>query len=251
MRQYRFDDELNQKIVDGILKGYRSYIRERAQKREELTISGAYAWVKGNHIDHHTGVEVEDLGLIFSPARAGHTWGYLQFRHQEENRNRIFIVRNARYFNEQQFDRPRTPRQTSTSRRTNYLLELSNSNRNVNFTDSGDSTETISEQLEIELGFVNPESSIETAQDLSQEVSEFHIITYSIDEANQIEEIRHVMPNPLNRRAYLVNDLTHFMGTSSVDMNDIDYSAVEGNEEETEFTAFDFNITLPGEEMEE
>lgn len=245
MHQYRFEDSLNQKIVDGILKGYSNYIRERAEKRTTMYISGAYAWVKGNHIDDQTGREVSDMGIEYNTARAGHTWGYLQFRHTEEGRNRIFIIRNARYFNEDEFDRAKTPKNTDAKRKTNYLLELAKANVNVDFEDIIEPTDLGYEQLSIDLGSPNTEISIETAQSLSKTVTEFHIITYLTDESNEIQEIRHVMPNPINKKAYLVNDLSDFIGTSTVNMIDLDYSVLSTSDDDVaEFTAFHYGVGL-------
>ena len=245
MKQYRFEDDLNQKIVDGILKGYASYVRERAEKREQMIISGAYAWVKGNHIDHHTGLEVSDMEIEYNTARAGHTWGYLQFRHSEDGRNRIFIIRNAKYFNETEFDRAKTPKNTDAKRKTNYLLELAKANANVKFEDIVEPSDLEYEQMSIDLGSPNTDVSVQTAKSLSESVNEFHIVTYLTDETNAIREIRHVMPNPVNKKAYLVNDLSHFIGTSEVNMIDLDYSALSTNEDDAaEFTAFHYGVGL-------
>lgn len=252
MHQYRFEDNLNQKIVDGILKGYSNYIRERAEKRDTMYISGAYAWVKGNHIDDQTGREVSDMGIEYNTARAGHTWGYLQFRHAEEGRNRIFIIRNARYFNEKEFDRAKTPKNTDAKRKTNYLLELAKANVNVEFEDIVEPADLGYEQMSIDLGSPNTEISIETAQSLSQSVTEFHIITYLTDESNEIQEIRHVLPNPMNKKAYLVNDLSHFIGTSTVNMIDLDYSALSlGDDDVADYTAFHYGVELLEDQLDE
>lgn len=44
-----------------------------------ITHHGAYAWVKGNHIDHHVAVQCEKLGVESKLSKAGVTWQYLQF----------------------------------------------------------------------------------------------------------------------------------------------------------------------------
>ncbi|WP_249870552.1 hypothetical protein [Oceanobacillus saliphilus] len=76
---YKFSDEISESIVKGIMKRYKSYLNERKQKKEELLISSAYAWVKGNHIDHFVAEESESFGITYVPSKAGYSWGYLQF----------------------------------------------------------------------------------------------------------------------------------------------------------------------------
>ena len=51
MKEYQLPDKLNESLVDGIIEGYRDYLDVRRQKARELKVHGAYAWVKGNHID--------------------------------------------------------------------------------------------------------------------------------------------------------------------------------------------------------
>lgn len=47
-----FSEKLCQLIVDGIIKVYKDYLDVRKRAKEELIVSTAYAWVKGNHIDN-------------------------------------------------------------------------------------------------------------------------------------------------------------------------------------------------------
>lgn len=51
MKNYNLDDRLNKKIVFGLVNGYQDYLDVRKEKFEKMKISGAYAWVKGNHIE--------------------------------------------------------------------------------------------------------------------------------------------------------------------------------------------------------
>lgn len=46
-----FSDDLNKAIVKGINQGYSDYILERVKKEDEMIISDAYSYMKGNHID--------------------------------------------------------------------------------------------------------------------------------------------------------------------------------------------------------
>src|SRR5690625_562370 len=98
MEKYKLTKELNKKIVDGLIKGYQEYIDVRKEKYRSMRISGAYAWVKGNHIDDQVAAACVDQNVDFKLEKAGVSWQYLQFR--QESDKVLFIIRNARYFNE-------------------------------------------------------------------------------------------------------------------------------------------------------
>ncbi|MBC2673715.1 hypothetical protein [Listeria booriae] len=50
-----------QAVVDGILEGYKNYLDERRQKKEELRVSAGYAFTKGNHIDDTIAKKLQGL----------------------------------------------------------------------------------------------------------------------------------------------------------------------------------------------
>lgn len=252
MNQYSFSSEVNQKIVDGILNGYNEYIQVRADKKRTMNISGAYAWTKGNHIDDAVSKELLDLNITFNSAKAGYTWGYLQFNHNDGEGNRMFMIKNAKYFNVKEFDRSKTPLgEKTSSKRTNYILELSKANSAIQFKEHAETSSQEQLTLVVDLGFHHLEESNDVAQELSKAFNEFHIITYSTDEANQINEIKQYMPNPIDKKAYLVNDLSAYIGTSQVETDMVDYSIVDSESEELMYDAQDFGIGLPAMEEEE
>ena len=49
MKKFRLSGELNESIVDGIIEGYKDYLRVRKEAARNLRVHGAYAWVKGNN----------------------------------------------------------------------------------------------------------------------------------------------------------------------------------------------------------
>lgn len=246
MQEYSFSSDLNQKIVDGILKGYNEYIEVRKDKKRTMNISGAYAWTKGNHIEDAVSKELLDLNITFNPAKAGYTWGYLQFNHDDGVSKKMFIIKNAKYFNVEEFDRSKTPLSgRSSTKKTNYILELANANSEVEFIEQvvDDSIEQLS--LFVDLGLPQSDSSVEVAKTISKEFNEFYIITYSTDEAHQISEVKQYMPNPIDKKAYLINDLSSFIGTSHIEISTIDDSLINAEVEEMIYDAQDFGIGLP------
>lgn len=75
-KELQLHHEINQAVVDGIIRGYIDYLEERVEKKNKLRISDAYAWVKGNHLDHFVSVEGEKVGMEYIRAKAGRAWGY-------------------------------------------------------------------------------------------------------------------------------------------------------------------------------
>mgnify|MGYP001287866321 FL=1 len=51
MDRYKFDELHSKKIVAAIVEGYRDYIDHRKERHENMIISSAFAWTKGNFID--------------------------------------------------------------------------------------------------------------------------------------------------------------------------------------------------------
>lgn len=72
MTIYKFSEELNIRLVKGIEQGYSDYAEVRREKRAELLVSSAYAWVKGNHIEDRVARELQDFGINFKSEKAGY-----------------------------------------------------------------------------------------------------------------------------------------------------------------------------------
>ena len=101
----RFDlpDQLSQLVVDGILKGYKEYLSVRRRAQQELKVSAAYAWVKGNHIDSSVDETCSKYDAIESSIestveKAGYTWEYIQFILKDSQEKHLVIVKNAKLF---------------------------------------------------------------------------------------------------------------------------------------------------------
>lgn len=245
MKQYQFSSELNQSIVNGILQGYKNYIDERKVKNEELRISSAYAWVKGNHIDDQTAEECLSMGITYEKAKAGYTWGYLQFKIGSERK--MFIVKNAKYFDEENFPGGRGIRgQKRSGHEENYLKKLSRINKDIDFpgqlslipaNNKDENYVIFDDQIMKDLD----ESQV---RNLENEYDQFYIITYEIDEGYMISKIRLLMPNAFDNKAYEVQDLSEFIGSSTVDFSDVDTDILigEGTDYFEETTAAEYEI---------
>ena len=248
MKAYSFSSEVNQKIVDGILHGYKNYIRERNDKRSTMKISDAYAWVKGNHIDDQIATECEDIGIVYKKAKAGYTWGYLQFSSSEDKS--MFIIKNAKYFNSDNFPggkgiKGNKKRNTDEE---NYLKKLSRINRNIDFPEE---LSFFPKETAIpEFMSILDESVLKSLEDtevtrLQKDYDKFYMVTYAIDQAFMISTIQVWMPNPVDNKAYLVDDLTEFIENSPIDFGNVDTTVLEEDNMEYDYespTAVDFDI---------
>lgn len=243
MDQYKFSPEHNQMIVDAIVDGYRDYIEHRKNRKSNMKISSAFAWTKGNFIESKLAEECTAHGFTYKKSKAGLTWDYLQFIHIDSKV--IFLIKNAAYFNENCFSQARLPNGGGTKgpRRT-YLHELSRINTGLSFPASpplskrGNHAERI-EQLSL---FIVDSFLKDELEKFTSTYSQFHILTYNIDEAYQISEIKHYLPNPSDNVAYRVEDLSELISGAELTDEDRDVIAPDVNDDALDPAAFDIGI---------
>lgn len=219
MEKYKLANKLNEKIVDGLMKGYEEYIDVRREKFSTMRISGAYAWVKGNHIDDKVAEVCTDENVDFKLSKAGVSWQYLQFR--QERDKVLFIIRNARYFNENEVSKGTDIHGQTVNRKKQYLEGLMNINSDIDFGHIENQTTSRFKTIQLELSdlFVDEKESRAIKQ-LESKFERFYIITYTIDEAHNISKISLYMPNPVNNKAYLIEDLTVYIKADQISQVD-------------------------------
>jgi len=238
VKKYRLDSDVNQSIVNGILQGYKNYLDERKEKSIEMNISTAYAWVKGNHIDDQTAEECKSLNIHFKKAKAGYTWGYLQFN-IDQSRKSMFIIKNGQYFNQKNFVRRKgvTSQAKSDEDESSYLKRLSKINEKVVFPEEPSIfTKEQEKQITILDDHTLKELEKSEAKALAEEYDQFLIVTYEINEFFAIEKIRLLMPNPGNHIAYEIEDLSEYIGTSTVSFDDVDFDILNDDDFDTQET---------------
>lgn len=246
MKEYKLSNELNQSLVDGIFAGYSDYLEVRREKSRSLKVSGAYAWVKGNHIDHHVAVSCEKHGVESKLAKAGLTWQYLQFMHEDEKI--LFIVKNARYFNSEQVDYGRDAMGRTRNKKISYMNELMQINSGIDFNNVP--IEEIESSLQLELELIEDVKLSETdnieISKIKSSYDRFYIVTYKTDENQQIEDIRLWMPNPVDNKAYAIENLTNYFNASHIIDIDDDLRSVLSNSGDSEsyLDAHAFGIVL-------
>lgn len=249
MKHFQLPHELNISIVDGIVEGYKDYLSVRKEKARELKVHGAYAWVKGNHIDHHVAVECEKHGVTGRLSKAGLTWQYLQFQLKEDKV--LFLVKNARYFDPNAVDKGKDVKGRTRWTKTSYMANLTNINSSIEFPEVADLIQQgQSTQLQLELledAQVVQIDSNDTLE-VSKQYNRFYIVTYEIDSEFLISEIKLWMPNPVNNKAYLVKNLTEFINTKPshiIDMENATREILQSSAEiDVEYNATSYEIVL-------
>lgn len=179
-----------------------------------MTISSAFAWTKGNFIESKIAEISPDLNLSYKRSKAGLTWDYLQFIHGETKK--LFLIKNAAYFNENCFSQAVLPNKNkSNGHRRTYLHELSKINQSIEFT--SDTQNQYSSEQGVQLSLFVPEEQIkEELEQFQSSYTEFHILTYKINDAYQISQILHYLPNPENNIAYKIEDLSGYISGSEL-----------------------------------
>lgn len=214
MLNYSLPEPLNESIVDGIFEGYRDYLDVRRKMFRELKVSGAYAWVKGNHIDHYVALACEQHGVESKLAKAGLTWQYLKFTH--ENEKILFIVKNARYFDPKQVDKGKDARGRTRQQTNSYMYNLMQINNRIDFDNIPDKRYEKYLQLELLEDFQINLFKNEDNKGINTQFDRFYIVTYQIDQNHYIEEVRVWMPNPIDNNAYLISDLQDYIGSKRI-----------------------------------
>lgn len=80
------------------MNGYKDYLEVRRQAYNDLKVSAAYAWTKGNHIDSSVYKEFEKYRQVKSSVeKDGYAWEYLQFILEDTSGEKyLIIVKNSR-----------------------------------------------------------------------------------------------------------------------------------------------------------
>ena len=170
--KYKFSDELNIRLVRGIEKGYSEYAELRSEKRKQLRVSGAYAWVKGNHIEDQVSRELDDYDIQYNIDKAGYTWEYLKFNNTDEKY--LFLIKNANIIRGKSRGNPRI----DSLNADNYLAELSKINSKVRNEEFQESEQGTLEFLDLES---LPQEEKKDIAKLNEQYERFYILSYSID----------------------------------------------------------------------
>ena len=162
----------------------------------------------------------------------------MQFIH--EDKKILFLIRNGAYFNPNKFSEAPIPSETNNGRRTTYLYELSKINHNIEFpTDTQPQEDNFQNSIQLTLNFAEVKDELEQ---LKSEYDEFHILTYKIDHAYQIYEIKHYLPNPENNMAIEIEDLSKYISGAELTDEEREVVAPVLADDLIDAAAFDIGI---------
>lgn len=248
MDQLKLENKISKALVDGTLKGYLQYLNERKEKKESMSVSGAYAWTKGNHIDDQVSKIGQSYNLQFTIEKAGYTWEYLQFTVSEADENYMIIVKNSKRVHKSFED------QQKRVNEKNYLVNLADINIDV-FKHSQKNFLAQPEQIQLELNDPDEVKAVIEGQQLNvtQKYSRFYIVTYEIDEETKfIESIQLTMPNRQTMSLELIEDLSYLIPISEyeITLEDVDPIMDEKVSDQTIYSgdANAFGYSIPKEE---
>src|SRR5690625_2054 len=240
MEKYKFTQEHYTMIVKAIIDGYREYIRQRRDRESKMILSSAFAWTKGNFIESEIAATCKEIGFTHIFSQAGTTWQYLQFVDHETKS--LFLIRNGRYFNPTSFASSKAPIPSKEQGKLRlYLHELSKINQYVEFSPSY-KPKKIQKESNRQLSFLYTEKAVSEQLELFKSKYEsFHILTYTLDAAQQITKIMHYLPNPSDRIAYEIADLSNYI--SGAELTEEERSVIAPEREDfIDPDAFDIGI---------
>lgn len=212
---------LTQKIVTGILTGYKAYARERKEKKVSLTISDAYAWTKGNHIDSaiETALNATEHIEIFHD-KVGYVWTYLQLILTQDTTKSLIIIKNVDGILNNfrtQFEHPKL---------NNYLSKFTKINQEL-VTQGHLADKPIAYQIKLDLPLVYQDPHPIPDTNLTP-FDRCYFVTYETDSRHFITNITLTMPDPTNLTLIKIESLTPFIKSSSVKITEEDLEGLTG-----------------------
>lgn len=212
MNNLEFPNAMAQRLVDGLMGGYKDYIAERKQKQQELKVSSAFAWTRGNFIDSQISKALDvDPTIEDRHDKAGYAWEYIQFIQEQNNERALIIVKNARQL-KRNFNGISAPVDEK-----NYLYQLAGINNPLLTAGqlTGQPTDRV---VQLELALPEITSTLNQLADQQQsEFSRFYIVTYEVDTVSKmITRIDLTMPNQAKMNLTQIQNLTPFIETSQL-----------------------------------
>ncbi|HEL9633415.1 TPA: hypothetical protein U0K44_000217 [Streptococcus suis] len=237
MEREIFTPNQSQAIVDAILKGYKSYLDERIEKRKSMHVSAGYAWTKANHIDD--ALAVADLTFIdtFELKHAGQSWEFLEFNSENQLLGRVCFVLKGLTRLQQVFP-------TAVKSGKGYLFDYAQINTAYLENLSRHTDESTPFPVQMELF---DDNLFELLNRSEQSINNFFFITYQADELHHLTNIQVIMPDSRNGKLIEIQDLSAYISTSSIDFSDEKYQELQGLSEIDDVADFEIIPRLASE----
>ena len=225
VNKFSLANELSQSIVDGILKGYKEYLDVRRRAQKDLKVSGAYAWVKGNHIDSSVDEACSNYNQVQSSIeKAGYTWEYLQFILKDTQEKYLVIVKNSRGITKTFNGK------VDNNKKENYLYEYAGINNRII---ESKSLQSVASEKVVQLELSLPELEAinkNVAMKAPEGYNRFYVVTYEFDsQSKMISKIALTLPNQHEMSLVEVADLTPLIEKSIYSISDEELEIVKGD----------------------
>lgn len=229
--------EQAQLVVDGLLSGYKDYLELRKDMKEKLEVSAGFAFTKGNFIDDGVAKNTSSF-LKYKLEKAGESWEYLEFIFGE-GKPSLFIIKND-YRLQQTFSKD------DKKKKSEYLFNYAEINKPVlSLVRKGQKRVTnLVIQLELPIG-----EPVISEEELAK-YENFYIVVYKTNVAKVIESVVLVLPDNETGELHEIQNLSPYLQTSSILIENDEYSAVVGEKEEV-VEVYDYDYTVPKEGEEE
>lgn len=204
--------------------------------KNKMQVSGGFAFTKGNFIDD--GVARSTSAFTeYKLEKAGESWEYLEFSFGKKNPS-LFIIKND-YRLQQTFSKNQ---QKKTSE---YLTNYAKINTPIIQAVRQGQKKVPNVSIQLELPLDEP---VISHQELAR-YERFYVVVYKTNAAKIIESVLLVLPDAETKELHVIQNLTSFLQTTSIMIEDEEYSAVVGENEEI-IQSEEYEITLPKEGKE-
>lgn len=228
-----------QAVVDGILEGYKTYLKERQEKKNTMFVSHGYAFTRGNHIDDAVARNLDGLITGHEMKKAPGGWEYLEFDFENGERC-FFIVKNAFRANHSI---------KKGKKESSYLIDYAQINNKWIEKENLRSSQ-LKEDYPMQLSMFTEEEQVQMSRHKQlKEYDRFYLVIFEIDNTTKLlTQIEVVALDEQTRELHKIQDLTMYIQTSNVNIVEEDTKVIR-NENELVDTE-EYGYTIPTEEKE-
>lgn len=235
MTELDLPQDVAQMFVNGTMEGFTHYTERRRQDANELTISRAGAWLKGNYIDDAVAKGISNSDIRFQKKFAGYSWEYLQFDYCDKATQVVnsVILKNYKTL--------KSSVQKKGNKLPDYLSNDAIGNIKI-LSKNKDLIRPTDETVQLEL-FPSTISDSIKAVDGNADDHHFYIVGYTLGKDKNISSLKLIMPNPQNNTLVEVADWTQFIEEAPVQPSEDDLVILQDDKNIPE-EQYDNNSTI-------
>lgn len=235
----KLNEALSQAVVDGILEGYKTYLRERLEKKNTMLVSHGYAFTRGNHIDDAVAKNLDGLINKQEMRKTPGGWEYLEFDFQNGERC-FFIVKNA--------FRARASIKKG-KKESSYLIDYAKINNHWIEQEKLRITQ-LKEDFAMQLSMFSEEEKIQMSRHQQlKEYDRFYLVIFEIDATTKmITQIEVVALDEKTRELHKIQDLTVYIQSSDIVIAEEETTVIISEQESV--ASEEYGYTVPAEEKE-